>query len=65
MNESLPENPAQEGRDGEAPVRAPAPTGGVRVIVPPLPPDIGPVAARALLDLLVAVHRARDQYADT
>lgn len=30
-----------------------------RVIVPPEPPEFGPAAARALLRLLVAVHRKR------
>lgn len=30
-----------------------------RVIVPPQPPEFGPAAARALLRLLIAVHRKR------
>jgi hypothetical protein len=30
-----------------------------RVIVPPQPPEFGPSSARALLRLLIAVHRKR------
>jgi hypothetical protein len=33
------------------------PEGTPRVIVPPTPPDFGPAAARALIRLLIAVHR--------
>ncbi len=32
-----------------------------RVVVPPDPPSFGPAAARALLRLLLAVHRQRGQ----
>lgn len=35
------------------------------VIVPADPPQFGPVAARALLRLLVAVHRTRGESRDT
>jgi hypothetical protein len=35
------------------------------VIVPPDPPEFGPAAARALLRLLIAVHRRRIETADT
>jgi hypothetical protein len=35
-----------------------------RVIVPPEPPEFGPAAARALLRLLIAVHRKRTAVAD-
>jgi hypothetical protein len=40
--------------------------GGVpQVIVPAAPPEFGPVAARTLLRLLVAVHHARGKHRDT
>jgi hypothetical protein len=40
--------------------------GNIRlVVVPPDPPEFGPAAARALLRLLIAVHRRRIETADT
>jgi hypothetical protein len=36
-----------------------AQSGAVRVITPPDPPVLDPAAARALLRLLIAVHRKR------
>jgi hypothetical protein len=37
---------------------------GLTVIVPPQPPEFGPAAARALLQLLLAIHHDRHNGAD-
>jgi hypothetical protein len=37
---------------------------GPTVIVPSQPPTFGPAAARALLQLLIAIHRSSDNGAD-
>jgi hypothetical protein len=42
-----------------------APDEALHVIVPSDPPEFGPAAARALLRLLLAVHRSRAEANDT
>jgi hypothetical protein len=37
---------------------------GPTVLVPPQPPEFGPAAARALLQLLIAIHQSRHNGAD-
>jgi hypothetical protein len=37
---------------------------GPTVIVPPQPPEFGPAAARALLQLLITIHQSRHNDAD-
>jgi hypothetical protein len=37
---------------------------GPTVIVPPQPPEFGPAAARALLQLLITIHHSRHNGAD-
>jgi hypothetical protein len=49
----------------DSPATQTAPDDGQQVIVPTNPPQFGPVAARAMLRLLIAVHRARSNTIDT
>ncbi len=68
MSDSQPELPNQIDQDyhshGSTGTTDAATPGEIQVIVPPAPPAFGPAAARALLRLLVEVHRERSDAAE-
>jgi hypothetical protein len=62
----LPAAPIQDYNHHDIPAATETLAGDVQqVITPSDPPEFGPAAARALLRLLLAVHRKRTSTADT